>query len=50
MEKSKRIIVLTGSIMTALSVWLCPLGSIVSHATGDPANYFSDYDYYGRVD
>jgi hypothetical protein len=39
-----------GSLATALSVWLCPLGSIVSNATGDTTNYFSDYDYYGKVD
>ena len=36
--------------MTALLVWLCPWGSIVAKATGDGTAYFSDYDYYGRVD
>lgn len=46
MEKSRRGIIIIGSLVTALAVWLCPLGSIVSSATGD----FSDYDYYGRID
>lgn len=39
-----------GSLTVALSVWLCPWAGIVSNATGDLGNYFSDYDYYGRVD